>query len=47
MTVKGSLYRLLRISNDASAVKRGKVTRRIGRRVAGKVSGRGLGKLFK
>ena len=34
------LYRLLRLMNDANAVSKGKVGRRVGRRAYGKVTGR-------
>jgi hypothetical protein len=47
MSTKSSIYKLLRLWNDASAVKKGKVGKRIGRRVAGKTTGRLLRKLFK
>ena len=44
------LYALAKYSGDAQALtskRKGAVTRRIGRRVAGKLTGKGLGKLFK
>jgi hypothetical protein len=41
------LYRLGRFFGDVNAVKRGRVGRRIGRRIAGKWTGRGLRRLFK
>lgn len=41
------LYALLRISNDINAINKGKVGKRIGRRAAGKVSGRTIRRLFK
>jgi hypothetical protein len=44
---RGLLYRLARVLGDVSAVSKGKVGRRIARKAAGKVTGRGLGKLFK
>ncbi len=44
---RGFLYKLARILGDAQAVKKGRVGKRIARRVAGKLTGRGLGKLFK
>lgn len=44
---KSMAYKLLRASNDANAVKRGKVGKRVGRRVAGKISGRVIGRLFR
>jgi len=47
MSTKSWIYKLLRLWNDASAVKKGKVGKRIGRRLAGKTTGRVLRKLFK
>jgi len=47
MGIRGVLYTLARLLGDASAIKQDKVGRRVGRRAAGKVTGRGLGKLFK
>lgn len=44
---RGFLYWLGKLLGDINAVKRGRVGRRIGRRYTGKVTGRGLGKLFK
>ena len=44
---RGFLYWLAKLLGDVNAVKKGKVGRRIGRRVAGKATGRGLWKLFK
>jgi len=41
------LYALLRISNDINAINKDKVGKRIGRRAAGKVSGRTIRRLFK
>lgn len=41
------LYTLLRISNDINAINKGKVGKRIGRRTAGKVSGRTIRRIFK
>jgi hypothetical protein len=41
------LYRVGRLLGDINAVKRGRVGRRIGLRIAGKLTGRGLGRLFK
>ncbi|WP_188631682.1 hypothetical protein [Lentibacillus kapialis] len=45
--MKSLLYKLLKYSNDANAVKKGKVGRRIGRRAAGKATGKAFGKIFK
>lgn len=47
MTAKRTAYRLLKYSNDINAVRRGRVGRRIGRRVYGKASGRLARKLFR
>jgi len=47
MGLRGTLYAIARLMGDANAVKKGKVGRRVGRRAAGKLTGRGLGKLFK
>ena len=47
MKFRGFLYFLARILGDINAVKKGKVGKRIGRRAAGKITGRGLGKLFR
>jgi len=44
---RGILYGLARLLGDISAVQKGTVGKRIGRRVAGKATGRILGKLFK
>ena len=44
---RGFLYWLARVLGDVNAVKKGKVGKRIERRVTGKVTGRGLRKLFK
>jgi hypothetical protein len=41
-----ALYKLLRLQRDANAVRRGKVGRRVARRVYGKVTGRLARKLF-
>ncbi len=47
MNFRGFLYFLAKALGDVNAVKKGKVGRRILRRGAGKLTGRGLGKLFK
>lgn len=41
------LYWLAKILGDVNAVRRGTVGRRVARRAAGKVTGRGLRRLFK
>lgn len=45
--IRSALYFAAKILGDVNAVKRGTVGKRIMRRAAGKVTGRGLGKLFK
>jgi hypothetical protein len=47
MSWRGTLYALLRYSNDARAVKRGRVGRRIARRLYGKLTGRLAARLFR
>ena len=47
MGLRNALYKVARIMGDVNAVKKGKVGKRITRRGAGKVTGRGLGRLFK
>ena len=46
-SLRSLLYTLARLLGDYQAVKKGTVGRRIGRRAAGKVAGRGLGGLFR
>ena len=41
------LYLLARLLGDVNAIRRGTVGKRIARRVAGKATGRLLGKLFR
>jgi hypothetical protein len=43
MTIKRLLYTILKLSNDYNAVKKG----RVGRRIAGKATGRAMRKLSK
>ncbi|MFD2705447.1 hypothetical protein [Salibacterium lacus] len=45
--IRSALYKISRILGDVNAAKKGTVGKRIGRRAAGKVTGRFLGKLFK
>lgn len=45
--MKRLIYKLLRISNDMNAIKKGKVGKRVGRRFAGRLSGKGIRRLFK
>ncbi|HVL37816.1 MAG TPA: hypothetical protein VM328_00365 [Fimbriimonadaceae bacterium] len=44
---RGFLYLLARFLGDVNAVKRGTVGKRVARRIVGKATGRGLGRLFK
>jgi len=46
-TYRSLLYKLARILGDVNAVQKGKVGRRVARRAAGKLTGRGLGRLFR
>lgn len=45
--IRSMLYKSARVLGDVNAVKRGKVGKRLARRAAGRVTGRGLGRLFK
>lgn len=45
--IRSILYGTAKILGDVNAIKKGKVGKRIARRVAGKGTGRFLGKLFK
>jgi len=47
MSLKSQIYRMLRVSNDFRALKKGRIGRRIGRRLLGRVTGRGMKKLFR
>jgi hypothetical protein len=44
---RGLLYLIARLLGDVNAVQKGTVGKRVARRAAGKLSGRGLGKLFR
>jgi hypothetical protein len=44
--IRNLLYRAARYLGDANALQRGRVSKRIGRRIAGKFSGRFLSWLF-
>ena len=44
---RGLLYTLAKLMGDYNAVKKGKVGQRVGRRAAGKVTGKAMRKLFK
>jgi hypothetical protein len=46
MTIKSALYRGLRISNDINAVAKGRVPRRVARRLAGKATGSLFRRIF-
>jgi hypothetical protein len=46
MRIKSLAYKALRTSNDINAIRRGKVGRRVARRVYGKASGRVARKIF-
>mgnify|MGYP000922538777 CR=1 FL=1 len=45
--VRSFLYSLAKLLGDVNAVKKGKVGKRIGRRVVGKAAGKTIWKLFK
>jgi len=45
--IRSVLYGVAKVLGDANAVEKGKVGRRILRRLAGKMTGRLLGKLFR
>ncbi len=47
MIKKSTIYKLLKWSNDLNAISKGKIGKRVGRRVLGKMAGKGIGKLFK
>jgi len=47
MSFKSEVYRALRISNDINAVVKGKIVKRIQRRVLGKIFGRIIRSLVK
>ena len=46
MSLKSDLYKALALSNDANAIRKGKVPRRIGRRIYGKITGRLARRIF-
>lgn len=41
------IYSLAKLLGDINAVKKGRVRRRIGRRVVGRAAGKGMGRLFR
>ena len=45
--MRSTLYKVARIMGDINAVQKGKIGKRIARRLVGKYSGRGMGKLFR
>jgi hypothetical protein len=47
MRIKSLLYRILRLSNDINAARRGRLGRRVARRAYGKATGRLARKLFR
>lgn len=47
MSLKSNIYTLLRIWNDIDAIRKGKIGKRIGRKVAGRMAGKRIRKLFK
>ena len=46
MSFKSDLYKALALSNDVNAIRKGKVPRRIGRRIYGKITGRLARRIF-
>jgi hypothetical protein len=47
MSLRSLLYLIARLMGDVNAVQKGKVGQRVGRRVTGKIVGRGMGKFFR
>lgn len=47
MKTRGWLYLIAKLLGDWNAIKKGKVGTRIARRGVGKVTGRGIGRLFR
>ena len=45
--VRGLLYAIARLLGDYQAVRKGRAGKRIARRLAGRVTGRGLRRLFR
>lgn len=45
--IRSALYKTSRILGDINAVKKGRAGKRIGRRIAGRQTGKALRKLFK
>ena len=47
MSLKSTIYKILRIWNDVDSVRKGRVHKRVGRRVAGRAAGKTIRRLFK
>lgn len=47
MSTRGLLYKLARLLGDLGAIQKGRVNKRIGRRLTGRIAGKGMRKLFK
>lgn len=45
--MRNLLYQMLKIMNDLSAVRKGTVGKRIGRRITGRAAGKTIRRLFK
>lgn len=45
--MRSFLYKLARLLGDVNAVKKGRVGKRVARRAAGRMTGKGMRKLFK
>lgn len=45
--MRSLLYLIARLLGDAAAIRKGSVGRRVARRIVGKLTGRGLRKVFK
>jgi hypothetical protein len=47
MNMRGLLYTLAKFMGDYNAIKKGTVGKRIGRRLVGRATGKGIGKMFR
>lgn len=47
MNLKSTIYKILRIWNDIDAIRKGRIGKRIGRRILGRAAGKGIRRLFK
>jgi len=47
MSLKSTIYKILRIWNDVDAVRKGRIGKRVGRRIAGRAAGKTIRRLFK